>query len=53
VSNAPVVKTAAVTSGWGGGLLVGLLLVGALSSVGVLAGRLALWRKGMTWAPRR
>lgn len=43
----PLVRTAAVTPGAGAGLLVGLLVVGTLASLGALAGRFALARKGL------
>ena len=47
VSNAPVVRTAAVSSPFGGGILIALLIVGVLASLGALAGRTALWLRGL------
>jgi hypothetical protein len=52
IASGPIVTTAAVTSRTGGGLMLALIGVGALASLGVLAGRIALWRKGVRWAPR-
>jgi hypothetical protein len=47
VTDAQLVRTAAVTPGAGAGLMVGLLVTGALASLGALAGRFALARRGL------
>jgi hypothetical protein len=47
VADPAIVRTAAVAASAGGGLLVCLLVVGALASLGALAGRFALARKGL------
>lgn len=52
VASGPIIRTAAVTSRTGGGLLIGLIGVGIVASLGVLVGKFALWRKGFSWAPR-
>ncbi|HEX4465347.1 MAG TPA: hypothetical protein VH042_11980 [Solirubrobacterales bacterium] len=53
VTDAPVLRTAAVSSQTSAGLLIALLGTGVLASLGALAGRTALWRKGLRWLPRR
>jgi hypothetical protein len=52
VTAAPVVTTAAVSSKTSGTLLVALLGIGIVASLGALAGRTTLWRKGLQWAQR-
>jgi hypothetical protein len=52
VTAPPVLRTAAVSSKTSAGLLIALLAVGVLASIGALAGRTTLWRKGLRWAPR-
>jgi hypothetical protein len=47
VTKAQVVNTADVSSKTAGALLIGLIVVAALASLGVLAGRAVLWRKGL------
>jgi hypothetical protein len=47
VTDAQLVRTAAVTPGAGAGLMVGLLVIAALAGLGALAGRFALARKGL------
>ncbi len=47
LADAQLARTAAVTSSAGAGLLVGLLVVGALASLGAVATRTVLARKGL------